>query len=90
MLSNMQMIKLAQPECIRMLGEDIVKENKDRCCPCYGNTENGLFRFTLAMSLEDKPYKMGDETPMDYHASVTVSPKNGEVIRDYKNSILPN
>lgn len=90
MLGNKKMIELAQTECIKMLGEEFVKKHKDRCCPCYGINDDKLFRFTLALSVEDKPYKMGDETPMDYYATVTVSPKSGEVTRIYKDSNLPD
>lgn len=90
MLSKEEMMKIALNECVNMLGRDLVMQHKDLCCCACGMSNAGMFEYNLGMDIEEKPYKMGDETPMDFYAFVVVDPKTGKVTRDYKNSILPN
>lgn len=89
MLEKQQMMKLALNECVQMLGEDLVMKHKELCCCSCGISSDGMFRYNLGMDTKKRPYKMGDETPMEFYAFVIVDPKTGEVTRDYNSSTLP-
>ena len=89
MLDKSQMMQLALQECMQMLGEELVMKHKELCCCSCGISSDGLFNYNLGMDTKQRAYKMGDETPMEYYAFVTINPKTGEIFRDYKNSILP-
>ena len=90
MLSEKKMMEIALNECVQMLGKELVMQHKDLCCCSCGTSSDGLFRYNLGMDTTERPYKMGDETPMEFYAFVIVDPETGKVTRDYLNSILPN
>ena len=89
MLSKEEMMKIALDECIEMIGKELVYAHKDLCCASYGMSHEGMFKYNLGMDTQHRELPMGDETPMEFYAFVVVNPNTGEVIRDYKNSILP-
>lgn len=89
MLSETKMMEIALNECVQMLGKELVMKHKDLCCCSCGTLSNGMFTYNLGMDTQQKPYNMGDETPMEFYAFVIVNPKTGAVTRDYENSILP-
>lgn len=89
MLDKSQMMNLALSECVQMLGEELVMKHKNLCCCSYGISSDGMFRYSLGMDTKQYPYKMGNETPMEFYAFVIVNPETGNVTRDYENSILP-
>lgn len=91
MLNKQEMKKIALAECIKMVGKDFFELYKENCCAGYGMTDSNLFRYSLCVELEEsEEWTIGDNTPFDYYVFVLVNPETGEVIRDYKNSILPN
>ena len=90
MLSEKEMIKIALEECVSIIGKDLVYAHKDLCCASYGFNSNGVFEYIFGIDTEERPYKMGDETPMEYYAFVSVDPKTGAVKRNYEESVLPN
>jgi hypothetical protein len=89
MLNKQKLMEIALTECVQMLGEELVMQHKDMCCCSCGNTEDGMFAYNLGMDTRKRPYKMGDETPMEFYAFVIVNPKTGSVARDYNKSVLP-
>lgn len=89
MLSKRELMRIAQKECVAMLGEDLVMAHKDLCCCTCGFSENGDFLYTLGMDTQKKEVPMGSEILMEYYAWVIVNPIDGVVKRDYKNSTLP-
>lgn len=90
MISTEKMIKIALPECVAMLGENLVNKHKDLCCGSYRITEEGLFSYILGMDTKKGSFSMGSETPIEFCAAVVVDPKTGNVTRDVKASKLPN
>lgn len=90
MLNKQQMAKIALNDCVAMLGKDLVEKHKDLCCCSYTILEDGTLSYCLGMDTKEQPYKMGDETPMEFNAFVIVDPKSGTVTRDYNKSTLPN
>lgn len=95
MLEKSELMDIALKECISMLGEELVKSNKDFCCCTCGFNWEGLFIYNLGVDTNQRMDKMkefvllGDETPPEFYASVIVDPDSGKVIRDYENSKLP-
>ena len=89
-LSENELKKIALDECVEMIGKELVYQHKELCCSTYGMSYDNMFEYNLGMDTEEKEYKMGDETPMEYYAFVVVNPQTGEVTRDYESSILPN
>lgn len=89
MLSEKQMMQIALNECVQMLGVNLVMKHKDLCCCSCGILSNGMFSYNLGMDTTQRPYVMGDETPMEYYAFVIVDPKSGKVTREYEKSTLP-
>lgn len=83
------MMKIALNECVNMRGRDLVIQRKDSCCCACSISNASMFEYNFGMDIEEKPYKMGDESPMDFYAFVTVDPETGKCRRDYKNSKLP-
>ena len=90
MLNTEEMIKIALPECVAMLGENLVNKHKDLCCAAYSTTEEGLFSYILGLDTKNVDFSIGNETPQKFRAVVIVDPKTGKVERDNKASKLPN
>lgn len=91
MLSIEEMRKIARDACIDMIGKDLVYAHKELCCDFHSVDIHfdGLFHYGLGMDTKEVPFVLGDETPMEFYAFVTVNPKSGEVTKDYENSTLP-
>lgn len=94
MLSEKELRRIARDECVEMLGKNLVYSRKELCCASFRmDDDDGLFHYSLGMDLEEsEPVVglMGEETPMDYYAFVTVNPITGEATRQYDISILPS
>ena len=88
-MKEQDLIKIALPACVDMIGKELVEEYKDNCGCCYGFGFDGMFKYSLLMQTKPIVYKMGDETPFEYAAHVIVNPETGQVKRDYNNSRLP-
>ena len=89
MLTESQLIYAALVDCVDMLGEELVAQHKDLCCASYGFQNNGVFSYCLGMDTTQNILPIGDETPMQYYAFVTVDPESGTVTRDLNKSVLP-
>lgn len=90
MLSKDKLKKISFEECTAMLGKELVTKHIELCCASYGLLANGMFHYCLGLDTKEREWQFGDESPMEFYASVVVNPEDGRIIRDYENSTLPN
>ena len=88
-MTEKELMAIGIEEGKKMLGESLVELYKDHCGCTYGFEEDGSYQFILQMDTRELEYKMGNETPYEYAAFVTINPLTKEVFRDYDNSRLP-
>lgn len=89
MLTQKEMKKIALDECVQMLGEQLVMNNKNLCCDSFELNDNN-FSYALCLDLTPVGERMlENENPMQYIACVNVDPVKGTVRRNLEQSRLP-